>query len=68
MIDGRRCHDLGEAINVGGRLEQDICEVEERTEIRQLQTFQFSTCCYNPINQPTHKSERISFLAVTRII
>jgi hypothetical protein len=51
-----------------GIMEQRICEVEEMAEVQQLQSFQFSTLYYNPINQPTHTSERISFLAVTRII
>ena len=49
-------------------MEQRICEMEETTENQQLQNFHFSTRCYNPMNQPTHTSERISFLAVTRII
>ena len=53
-------------------MEQLICVVEEMTEVQQLQTvrhcFQFTTRCYNPMNQQTHTSERISFLAVTRII
>lgn len=49
-------------------MEQHICEVEETTENQQLQNSHFSTRCYNPMNQPTHTSERISFLAVTRII
>ena len=53
---------------MGGRMEQRICEMEETTENQQLQNFHFSTRCYNPMNQPTHTSERISFLAVTRII
>jgi len=55
-----------------GRVEQCVCVVEEMAEVQQLQMvrycFQFSTRSYNPTNQPTHTSERISFLAVTRII
>ena len=53
-------------------MEQRVCEVEEMTEFQQLQMvrycFQFSTRCYNPINQPTHTSEFISFLAVPGIV
>jgi hypothetical protein len=49
-------------------MEQRICEVEETTGIQQLQNFRFSTRCYNPMNQPSDTSERISFLAVTRIV